>query len=279
MTPPTQEAGDSAERPFRRPGRAPVQPDPTPRSRVQFTVDRLGDDTRAAVDAPALAAWGTAPPAFDSPALLAAGRVASVAGALAIAAGVAYALAAGRSLDLSDGVRSLLAWYFIAATIGAALVQLRIQPVAARVFKGVGSAAQDVALLGAVLGRLEAERFRAPRLAALRARLDGGGEPPSRQVARLTRLMDQVDSRHNAFARLFGFFLVRDVHLAHAVERWRLASGPKLGAWLDTVGEMEALASLAGYRFERPDDVRPELVDGAPTPSSGAWWNERPSVS
>ena len=224
----------------------------------------LGDDTRAAVDAQALAAWGAAPPAFESPNLLAAGRIASVAGALAIAAGVAYALAAGRSLDLGNGVRSLLGWYFVAVIIGVALVQRRIQPTAARVFKGIDSAARDVALLGGVLGRLEAERFRAPRLAKLRAELDVDGEPPSRQMARLTRLMEQVDSRHNAFARLFGFFLVWDVHLAHAVERWRLSSGPKLGTWLDMVGEMEALASLAGYRFERPHDVWPELADGAP---------------
>ena len=236
----------------------------TPNLDLREDLAVLGDDTRAAVDAPALAAWGAAPPAFDSPNLLAAGRAASVAGALALAAGVAYALAAGRSLDPSDGVRSLLGWYFIAATAGVAVVQLRIQPTAARVFKGIDTAARHVALLGHLLGRLEGERFRAPRLAALRARIDVAGEPPSRQVARLTRLMEQVDSRHNAFARLFGFFLVWDVHLAHAVERWRLASGPRLGAWLDTVGEMEALASLAGYRFERPDDVWPQVSDATP---------------
>lgn len=224
----------------------------------------LGDETRDAVDAPALAAWGAAPPAFDSPALPAAGRAAAVAGALALAAGSAYVLAAGRSLDLSAGVRSLLGWYFVAAVAGVALVRMRIRPAAERVFRGVGAAARDAALLGGLLGRLEAERFRAPRLAELRARLDAAGEPPSRQVARLTRLLEQVDSRHNAFARLFGFFLMWDVRLAHAVERWRLASGPRLGTWLDVVGELEALASLAGYRFERPGDVWPELAAGAP---------------
>ncbi len=223
----------------------------------------LGDDTRTAVDAQGLAAWGAAAPAFDSPALLAAGRIASAAGALALAAGIAYWLAGGGSLDLSDGVRALLGWYFVAAVVGVAIVQLRIRSTAARIFRGV-HAARDIGLLGAVLARLEAERFRAPRLTELRARLDVDGQPPSRQVARLTRLMEQVDSRHNAMARLIGFFLVWDVHLAHAVERWRRASGPKLGPWLDTVGELEALASLAGYRFERPDDVWPEVMDGAP---------------
>ncbi len=236
----------------------------TPNLDLREDLAVLGDDTRAAVDAQALSAWGTAPAAFDSPALLTAGRIASVAGALALAAGVAYALAGVRSLDLSDGVRSLLGWYFVAAVVGVAVVQLRIQPAAARVYEGIDSAARHVALLGGLLGRMEAERFHAARLAELRARLDVDGEPPSRQVARLTRLMEHVDSRHNAFAWLLGFFLVSDVHLAHAVERWRLASGPKLGTWLDTVGEMEALASLAAYRFERPDDGWPELADGTP---------------
>ena len=236
----------------------------TPNLDLREDLAVLGDDTRAAVDAQALSAWGTAPAAFDSPALLTAGRIASVAGALALAAGVAYALAGVRSLDLSDGVRSLLGWYFVAAVVGVAVVQLRIQPAAARVYEGIDSAARHVALLGGLLQRLEAERFHAARLAELRARLDVDGEPPSRQVARLTRLMEHVDSRHNAFAWLLGFFLVSDVHLAHAVERWRLASGPKLGTWLDTVGEMEALASLAAYRFERPDDTWPELVDNTP---------------
>ena len=236
----------------------------TPNLDLREDLAVLGDDTRAAVDAQCLAAWGAAPSDSFSPALLVAGRIASVAGGLALAAGVAYVLSGVRSVELSVGVRSLLGWYFVLAVVGVALVQMRLRPIAARIFEGVEHAARDIALLGAVLAWFESERFHAPRLAELRVRLDLDGNPPSRQVAQLTRLMEQVDSRHNLFARLIGFFLVWDVHLAHAVERWRLASGPKLGTWLDTVGELEALASLAGYRFERPADAWPELVDGAP---------------
>ena len=236
----------------------------TPNLDLREDLAVLGNDTRAAVDAKALATWGAAPPDSFSPALLAAGRIASVAGGLALAAGVAYLLSGVRSLELSDGVRSMLGWYFLAAMIGVAIVQRRIQPIAARIFEGVDHAARDITLLGALLARLEVERFRAPRLAELHGRLDVDEERASRQVARLTRLSEQVDSRHNPMARLIGFFLVWDVHLAHAVERWRLASGPKLGRWLDAVGEMEALSSVAGYRFERPNDVWPEFADGTP---------------
>ena len=224
----------------------------------------VGDETRAAVDAGALRTWAGARPAFPASAPWWGAWIGSAAGALAAAAGVAYVLAAGRSLDLGAGTQSLLGWYFVGGVGALALVTRRTAPVTAGVFAGVSAAARDVALLGGLLARLERERFRAPRLAALRAALETGGEPPSRQVRRLSRLMDHVDSRHNAFARLFGFFLLWDLHLARAVERWRLACGPSLGAWLDAAGELEALSSLAAFHFECPGHAWPEVADGAP---------------
>ena len=224
----------------------------------------VGDETRAAVDADALRGWAAAAPAFPAATARWPAWMGSCGGALALAAGVAYVLAAGRSLALSAAAQSLIGWYFVGAIVAIAVVTLRTAPLVGRVFSGVSAAARDVALLGSLLARLEAERFRAPHLVALRTALDTGGEAPSRQVRRLTRLMDHVDSRHNAFARLFGFFLLWDVHLAHAVERWRLACGPSLAAWLDTAGEMEALSSLAAYRFECPGHAWPEVREGPP---------------
>ena len=236
----------------------------TPNLDLREDLAVVGDETRTAVDAEALRAWAGAARAFPAAAPRWLTWIGSLGGALGLAAGIAYALTAGRSLDLSPGVQSLLGWYFIAAAGAIAIVTWRTAPVVKRVFAGVNAAARDIALLGGLLARLEAERFRAPRLAELRAALDAGGEAPSRQVRRLSRLMDHVDSRRNAFAPLFGFFLLWDVHLAYAVERWRLASGRSLGAWLDAAGEMEALSSLAVYRFESPGNVWPELVGGLP---------------
>jgi DNA mismatch repair ATPase MutS len=124
----------------------------------------------------------------------------------------------------------------------------------------VGDAAHDVGLLAGVIGRLEAERFEGPRLARLRAELDVDGVPPSRRLAQLDGLISLVDSRHNVFVRFVGPLLLWDLHLVYAIERWRRTSGPALRRWLAAVGEMEALLSLAGYRYEHPNDVFPELV-------------------
>jgi DNA mismatch repair ATPase MutS len=61
-----------------------------------------------------------------------------------------------------------------------------------------------------------------------------------------------------------GPLLLWDLHLVYAIERWRRASGPAVRRWLVAVGEMEALSSLAGYHYEHPDDVFPDLNAGTP---------------
>ncbi len=219
----------------------------------------LGDDIRAGVDHEALRAWAAEPAMLDATRPRMVVGVATAAAAGALVALVVVVLAAGRSLELSDAVMTALRWYIIASLGATAVISVRFMDTATRIYTAAGGAARDIALLASVLSRLEAERFTSPHLAELRAALDAEGEAPSRRVKRLTRLIELVHSRRNMIAMVFWFFLAIDVHLAHAVERWRRTSGPALRRWLDAVGELEALSSLAGYRFERPDYVWPEV--------------------
>jgi DNA mismatch repair ATPase MutS len=50
---------------------------------------------------------------------------------------------------------------------------------------------------------------------------------------------------------------------ALAAERWRGAHGNAIRAWLDVLGEMEALVSLARYSYEHPEYPFPEIIEGA----------------
>jgi DNA mismatch repair ATPase MutS len=54
------------------------------------------------------------------------------------------------------------------------------------------------------------------------------------------------------------------------LEAWRARHGPRIGDWLTALGEMEALSSLAGYAYEHPADVFPELVVDSASPMIGA---------
>jgi DNA mismatch repair ATPase MutS len=61
------------------------------------------------------------------------------------------------------------------------------------------------------------------------------------------------------------FFLLK-TQFAFALEAWHARHGPMIQDWLLALGEMEALASLAGYAYEHPADVFPELVADSASP-------------
>jgi ABC-type multidrug transport system fused ATPase/permease subunit len=131
-----------------------------------------------------------------------------------------------------------------------------------RVIAEVERPGRELSLLAEILGRLERERFVAPMLVRLRSELDTDGKPPSLQIARLSRLVQILDSLKNQFFAPIAFVLLVPAHLALTIERWRRHAGAKIPRWLDTVAEIEALSSLASYAYEQPRDPFPELTEG-----------------
>jgi hypothetical protein len=130
-----------------------------------------------------------------------------------------------------------------------------------QVVRQVDLPGKDLQLLVEVLKRLEREQFTSPYLVQLRSELDVEGLPPSRQIARLKRLIELLDSVRNMFFAPIAFILLWPLQCAIAIELWRQHSGPAVGRWLSAVGEFEALSSFAGYSFEHPNDPFPELIE------------------
>jgi hypothetical protein len=114
-----------------------------------------------------------------------------------------------------------------------------------------------------MIAAVEAETFHAPLLRGIRERLSSGRRRASEEIASLERIVGYVDARRNEVFRLFiGPLLMWDVHCAFALLRWRRRAGVRVRGWLDALGEVEALASLAGFAFEHPDFAWPELATG-----------------
>ena len=207
----------------------------------------LGEDVRSGVHPEALAAWGEVPPLLQS-------RrdrvIAFLIACMVVAAAVLWAMLGFRDL------------FFVMIAVDAIFIA-RVRRVVQRVVEAVEQPAHDLALLAQVLGRLERERFRAPRLVELRAALDVEGRPASARIARLNRLLELLDSRDNVVMRIVGPLLLWTEQLAFAVEAWRRISGPALRRWLGAVGEIEALCALAAYAWEHPADAYPEFASGA----------------
>ena len=129
----------------------------------------------------------------------------------------------------------------------------------------IDTAAHDLALMSALLARIERESFTSSRLEAVRAALFDGGLSPSRRIARLERLVSLLDQATlNPMMRPIGALVVVRSQVAVAIDRWHAKHGPRVASWLRAVGDIEALSALATYAYEHPADPFPTMVeDGA----------------
>jgi hypothetical protein len=218
-----------------------------PRLDLREDVALLGAGVRSGEDAQTLAEWAAAPPWSIS---LSTRVIARSLAVLSLATLVLWIAGFG------------VIPFLVTFIVGRAF-SFRMKAAIEHVVNAVDGPGRDLMLLSEVLRRLERERFTSPRLVELRAALDVEGMAPSQQIARLNRLIDLLDARRNMIFAPLAAVLLWPLQFAIAIEGWRQSSGVAVERWLAAVGEFEALGSLAGYSYEHPEDIFPELVDGA----------------
>jgi hypothetical protein len=121
---------------------------------------------------------------------------------------------------------------------------------------------EDLKLLAGLLERIEREQLSSPRMAILQRSLISHQHRASATMARLATIVQWIESRRNPLLQFLSLPLMYPVHVALAAERWRGDHGKVVRAWLDAIGEIEALLSLASYSFEHPEDPFPSLSEG-----------------
>jgi hypothetical protein len=207
----------------------------------------LGATVRSNLNPDAAAAWGEAPEVrFSSEARY-------IAPLLAAAVVTLFGLYMADVLTRTPFLAVLLLDLAFAFFLGSKTLQ---------VATAVESPSHDLALLAKLLERLESETFSAPLLQQLQGRLKGGDQRvASGAIGHLGRLVARLDWQRNPIFAPIAFVLLWAAQVAMAIERWRKVSGRHIREWIATVGEFEALGALAGYSYEHPADVFPELVD------------------
>jgi hypothetical protein len=118
----------------------------------------------------------------------------------------------------------------------------------------------DLGLLAGVLALLEREDFQSPKLKRLQAALQRDGVVPSAAIRKLAGTVEYIRSRHSLFLRPIDLVTFWSAQLVFVAEGWQREFGPAIRGWLKAVGELEALTALAGYAYEHPQDVMPELA-------------------
>jgi hypothetical protein len=144
-----------------------------------------------------------------------------------------------------------------------ALVLYRLREGIQRVIRDTESAFEDLRLLARLLMRAEREAFTAEPLRKLVERLSSHALPASTTIGRLSTIVGFVEGRRNIMLALLQLPLMYPLQTALAAERWRKAHGAAVAPWIEVLGELEALLSLAAYAYEHPADTFAELVEGA----------------
>lgn len=217
------------------------------RGRLDFREDLAGMGAAvAAIDTTALTSWATRPALLPRRWLRIAAPALSVA---VIGSGIWW------------GVGGPLA-PFVVAVILTGVCERAFHARVSRVVHSVDQPALD--LLAHALRRLEQEPVASPRLTALRTTLIEHGVLASTAIARLRRLSEMHDWQHNAIVAPLAVVLLWSTQIALAIEAWQREFGSHVPIWIRTLGEYEALSSLAAYAYEHPADPFPTFLETGP---------------
>ncbi|HWW60788.1 MAG TPA: DNA mismatch repair protein MutS [Thermoanaerobaculia bacterium] len=236
------------------------------RERVELREDLAiaGAEVAHEIEQAKLDAWGALPPApFARWEPVAAKLLAALAAILVLVSlPSAFAKLVGATHGAVVPFADFPLWPLVVVIVIESFFAQRLRARVMPVLAAVERAEPALALLAGILVRIERETFDSERLRELLAQLRGRNVA-SEEIERLRKLVALLDARRNQFFAPIGALLLWSTNLAFAIERWRVESGRAVGSWIETVGEIEALGSLASFAFENPTYVVPTVVDGA----------------
>jgi Trp operon repressor len=208
----------------------------------------LGEDLKVGVHPEALTKWAEAPNQFTRQGMR---WVALLLSVVAIAAAILW------------GEWGIKAPFFAVVLVEGVIVaafRRRTQ----EILHSAEDALKDIKLLALLLTRLERESFLAPRLRVIQGALSSHHRSASQAIGRLDVMVQHVRSLDHPIMRLFDIPLLYSVQVAYAAEAWRRNHGLAVRSWLNVLGEIEGLLSIAAYSYEHPADPFPEFVEGDP---------------
>jgi hypothetical protein len=139
-------------------------------------------------------------------------------------------------------------------------------------FDRAGAGQHALARYAGLFEHATAPRFEAPALRDLHERLTADGMAAPACMRKLNRILGFASLRSGAAILHFPIqaLTLWDFHVLFALDRWRRSAGRRVRAWLEAIGELDALTSLAGARRDNPDWCMPEIETAWRTPDIDA---------
>ncbi len=111
-----------------------------------------------------------------------------------------------------------------------------------------------------IITEIENQTFETDKLKALQAQLHDESGPASIKIKRLSSLFSNLQSIENPMGALFsnGLLLLHSHTLRNLIE-WKTAHAQQLVTWLNVIGTIESLNSLANLGYNNPEFTYPDI--------------------
>ncbi len=106
---------------------------------------------------------------------------------------------------------------------------------------------------------VEQQSFRFAKLQSLQSRLKSNGKSASTSVKELSYILSNFDARGNMMYHLLNVIFLLDVYWLLRADRWKNRTKDHIEGWLNSMGEVEALDSIASFAFAQPDFTFPTI--------------------
>jgi DNA mismatch repair ATPase MutS len=171
-------------------------------------------------------------------------------------------------LPIFSAAALVLSFFFLPSGIAVLLILTQIL-VIILTNKDVGKihdkVSRNVQLLKAyseIIHHIENEEFESDKLKKLKANLETEKGSASQTIKYLSSILNKLDYRYN----ILVYFIINtiffwDFHQIIRLEKWKSKNHENIVKWFQSVGEIEAISSLANFNFNNPEFSFPEISE------------------
>lgn len=123
-----------------------------------------------------------------------------------------------------------------------------------------GKKLQILSTYAGLLRLMEKQPAQAALLKEIKLQIGREKRKASHSISQLNKLMNELDQRNNVFMYVIlnGLFFW-ELRQIMRIEAWKEQYAAELPGWLDAIGQMDALNSLATFAYNHPDYVYPAI--------------------
>ncbi len=108
---------------------------------------------------------------------------------------------------------------------------------------------------------IEKTEFSSEKLKALKSKVVHDNVHASKIIKELQLILDNFQSRMNVIYIIFDLLLLLDLFWYLKAVNWKQKNRTDITSWFDTIGELDALVSIAGFSYSNPSFNFPSISD------------------